>query len=70
MQWWLGGTMNDYRPTVPHLDDTVTSDKLHDRAEQVCIPNFDWVNQPLVAIVNGLVEVSHGHIRAARRTED
>ena len=60
--------MNDYRPNVPRIDDTVCADRLHDRAERVCIPDFDWLNQPLVGLVDGLVEVCHGHLRAAPRT--
>jgi hypothetical protein len=51
--------MNDYRPTVPRIDDTTTADKLHDRCEKVCIPDFDWINQPIVAVVDGLVHMGH-----------
>ena len=45
--------MND-RPEMPHIDDTVTAENLHQRAEQVAVPNFDWINGPVLAVVDGL----------------
>lgn len=52
--------MNDYQPAMPHIDETVTPENLHERAEQVAVPNFDWINQPVRAVVDGLL-----HIRPA-----
>jgi hypothetical protein len=52
----------DLEPDVPHIDDTTPRRKLHERCEQVAVPNFDWMSQPIVAMVDGLVHVeSHTH---------
>jgi hypothetical protein len=40
---------------MPQIDDTVTARNLHERAEQVAVPDFDWLNQPITAIVDGLL---------------
>lgn len=49
--------MDEYRPDMPQIDDTVTAENLHERAEQVAVPNFDWINQPVRAVVDGLLHV-------------
>ena len=53
--------MSDYKddPDIPRIDETVPLRKLHERCEQVAVPNFDWMSQPIVAIVDGLVHVKH-----------
>ena len=42
------------KPAMPRIDDTVTPQNLHERAEQVAVPNFDWLNGPVLAVVDGL----------------
>ena len=49
----------DNEPDIPRIDETVPLRKLHERCEQVAVPNFDWMSQPIVAIVDGLVHVEH-----------
>jgi hypothetical protein len=44
---------------VPRIDDTVTSANLHERAERVAIPDFDWLVDPLDAVVGALVRMAH-----------
>jgi hypothetical protein len=47
--------MTDYKPQIPTIDDTVRPSELHQRCEQVAVPNFDWMSQPIVAVVEGLL---------------
>jgi 3-dehydroquinate dehydratase len=54
--------MNDHRPAIARTMDKVTIDKLHDSTEKMCIPDFDWLNQPVVAIVDGLVHIHYPHL--------
>lgn len=51
--------MNDRRPIIPHVDDTVPPARLHERCEEVAVPNFDWISQPLVAVVDGVARLLH-----------
>ncbi|MET8147088.1 nitroreductase family deazaflavin-dependent oxidoreductase [Actinoplanes sp. NPDC049668] len=46
--------MVSYGPGIPHVDESVPPAKLHARCEQVAIPNFDWINRSLIAVVDGL----------------
>ena len=43
---------------VARIDDTVTPENLHDRAERVAVPDFDYLGQTVEAIVEGL---THRH---------
>ena len=47
----------DLEPETPHIDDTTPRRKLHERCEQVAVPSFDWMSQPIVAMVDGMVHV-------------
>ncbi|MEU4245752.1 hypothetical protein [Actinoplanes sp. NPDC026619] len=49
--------MTNDETRVPHLDGTVTPETLHERCEQVAVPDFDWLNEPIVAIVDGLLHI-------------
>jgi hypothetical protein len=49
----------EYESDIPRIDETVPLRKLHEQCEQVAVPNFDWMSQPIVAIVDGLVHVKH-----------
>ena len=46
---------------VPRIDDTVTPENLHERAEAVAVPDFDWVNQPIGALAEALTHLLTGH---------
>jgi hypothetical protein len=49
------GTMEpDGGHHVARIDDTVTSANLHERAEAVAVPDFNYLEQTLVAIAVGL----------------
>jgi hypothetical protein len=39
---------------VARIDDTVTSADVHERAEAVAVPDFDYLEQTFVAIAAGL----------------
>jgi hypothetical protein len=52
--------MNGHPVDMPRIDATVTAMNLHERAQAVSVPCFDWLNQPIVAIVDGL---THPHRR-------
>jgi hypothetical protein len=41
----------------PHPEGTTVADQLHQRCEQVAVPNFDWFNKTVVAIVDGLLHI-------------
>ncbi|MEU4244666.1 hypothetical protein [Actinoplanes sp. NPDC026619] len=47
--------MTNHGTRMPHLDHTVTPATLHERCEQIAVPDFDWFNEPIVAIVDGLL---------------
>ncbi|MFC7532223.1 hypothetical protein [Actinoplanes sp. GCM10030250] len=49
--------MNRPRPGMPRFDDTVTAANVHERAEQVAVPNFDWMSGPVLAFVDGLLHI-------------
>ena len=49
--------MNRPRPGHPRIDDTVTAANLHERAEQVSVPDFDWMSGPVMAFVDGLLHI-------------
>ena len=54
---YLGGIMYRPRPAIPRIDDTVRAEDLHERCEQVAVPNFDWMSNPVVAFVDGLLHI-------------
>ena len=47
---------------VARIDDTVTAANLHERAEAVAVPDFNYLEQMVEAVVNGLT----GRGKAAR----
>jgi hypothetical protein len=44
---------------VACIDETVTTANLHERAEAIAVPDFDYVQQGIDAVVSGLAR--HGH---------
>jgi hypothetical protein len=51
--------MTEQQPNIPHIEASTPLGRLHQLCEQVAVPNFDWINQPLVAVVNGLAHAAH-----------
>lgn len=39
---------------VARIDDTVTSANLHERAEAVAVPDFNYLEQTIMGVVSGL----------------
>jgi hypothetical protein len=44
---------------VPRVDDTVDDETIRDEAERIAVPDFDYIGQPVDAIVDGLTGHSH-----------
>jgi hypothetical protein len=44
---------------VPRVDDTVDDETIRDEAERIAVPDFDYIGQPVDAIVDGLT--GHGN---------
>ncbi|MEV6923001.1 hypothetical protein AB0M46_00605 [Dactylosporangium sp. NPDC051485] len=44
---------------VPRVDDAVDIDTIRDEAEEIAVPAFDYIAQPIDAVVDGLI--GHGH---------
>jgi len=57
-----------YGAPVPHLDDTITPATLHQRCEQVAVPDFDWFNEPIMAIVDGFLHIDPSADAPAKHT--
>lgn len=46
---------------TPRVDEGVDLDTVRDEAEDIAVPHFDFIGQPVDAIVDGLI--GHGHDR-------
>ncbi|GAA4969897.1 hypothetical protein [Actinoplanes utahensis] len=49
--------MKHAHPGPPRFDATLTSANVHERAEQVSVPAFDWMSGPVLAFVDGLLHI-------------
>ncbi|MET7421516.1 hypothetical protein [Dactylosporangium sp. NPDC005555] len=49
----------DNRHGVPRVDRSVDIDTVRDEAERIAVPDFDYIGQPIDAIVDGLTGHSH-----------
>ncbi|AEV87242.1 hypothetical protein ACWT_6228 [Actinoplanes sp. SE50] len=49
--------MNHVRPDVPQIDGTCTGENVHERAERVAVPDFDYMSSPMVAMVDGIFHI-------------
>ena len=49
--------MSATRPDIPCIDDTCTAANVHERAEKIAVPVYDWISMPVIAIVDGLIHV-------------
>ncbi|KUL31203.1 hypothetical protein [Actinoplanes awajinensis] len=45
------------RPDVPCIDGTVTAANVHQRAERVAVPDFDYMSSTMVAMVDGIFHI-------------
>jgi hypothetical protein len=50
---------NTDRHGVPRVDETVDIDTIRDEAERIAVPDFDYIGQPIDAVVDGIT--GHGH---------
>jgi hypothetical protein len=41
---------------VPHIDQDTDLETIRDQAERIAVPNFDWIGEPIAAVVDGLTE--------------
>ncbi|WP_030434354.1 hypothetical protein [Actinoplanes subtropicus] len=49
--------MSATRPDIPSIDETCTAANVHERAEKIAVPVYDWISMPVIAIVDGLIRV-------------
>ncbi|WIM94592.1 hypothetical protein ACTOB_006626 [Actinoplanes oblitus] len=49
--------MNHVRPDVPCIDGTCNAENVHQRAEKVAVPDFDYMSSPMVAMVDGIFHI-------------
>ncbi|MEV6348496.1 hypothetical protein [Actinoplanes sp. NPDC051851] len=49
--------MSIRRRDIPRIDATVTDATLHERCEQVAVPDFDWMSTPVEAVVDGFLHI-------------
>jgi hypothetical protein len=49
--------MRHTRPGLPRFDATLTTANVHERAEQVAVPDFDWMSTPILAFVDALLHI-------------
>ncbi|TWG21478.1 hypothetical protein [Actinoplanes teichomyceticus] len=45
------------RPDDPRIDSTVTAANVHQRAERLAVPEFDYMSMPMVAMVDGIFHI-------------
>jgi hypothetical protein len=53
--------------SVPHVDDSMRPEQIAQRAERIAVPSFDWVGQPIDAMVEGVT--GHGRRAESRSGE-
>ncbi|WP_213457119.1 hypothetical protein [Rhizomonospora bruguierae] len=44
---------------MPHIDDSTDVRTIRAEAEHIAVPNFDWVAEPITALIDGVT----GHAR-------
>jgi hypothetical protein len=49
--------MKQPRPGLPRFDATLSTANVHERAEQVAVPDFDWMSTPVVAMVDAMLHI-------------
>jgi hypothetical protein len=49
--------MSATRPVIPCIDENCTSANVHELAEKIAVPVYDWISMPVIAIVDGLIHV-------------
>ncbi|GAA2343317.1 hypothetical protein [Dactylosporangium salmoneum] len=54
---------------VPRVDDAVDIDTIRDEAEEIAVPAFDYIAQPIDAVVDGLLGHSHDEDRDTENTQ-
>ena len=52
---------------VARMDDTVTARNLHERAEQIAVPNFDYLGQTIAGVVSGLIGSNRHHEKTPKQ---
>jgi hypothetical protein len=49
--------MSDVRPDIPRIDATVTGRNVHELAEAVAVPCYNWVISPMIAAIDGILHL-------------
>jgi hypothetical protein len=58
--------MARYEPNIPRIDDSVPRSRLHELCQAVAVPNFDWINQPIIAVIDGVTHIAGSGTRPPR----
>lgn len=50
---------------VPERDEGSKRDPVHEEAERIAVPNFDWVAEPISGLIDAAIALAphHGHPR-------
>ena len=59
--------MSAARPDIPRIDENCTAANVHERAEKIAVPAYDWISMPVIAIVDGLIHVDPDDAEPAAR---
>jgi hypothetical protein len=54
---------------VPRVDESIDLATIRDEAEQIAVPAFDYIGQPVDAIVDGLTGHSREHDKDTEDTQ-
>jgi|tagenome__1003787_1003787.scaffolds.fasta_scaffold16229021_1 hypothetical protein len=54
---------------VPRVDESIDLATIRDEAEQIAVPAFDYIGQPVDAIVDGLTGHAHDHDKDTEDTQ-
>ncbi|MER7276605.1 hypothetical protein ABT369_19395 [Dactylosporangium sp. NPDC000244] len=49
------------RHGVPRVDEAIDLHTIRDEAEEIAVPAFDYIGQPVDAVVDGLTGHAHDH---------
>jgi hypothetical protein len=49
--------LSDVRPDIPRIDATVTARNVHELAEAVAVPCYNWVIAPMIAAIDGILRL-------------
>ncbi len=57
---------------VPERDERPKRDPVHEEAERIAVPNFDWIAEPIGGLIDAAIALAphHGHARPEKEAND